>query len=181
MLGIAHDDDAGAVNVQMRGRKVLDLVRFDGLNIRDVPIDFVEAHAIERQRAKLRDQPAGRLEPAGEPAQKTRFARGQFAFRKVAGGQSGNLSQRQRRDFSARLIFCLRRGAKRTGPAAHVQAAAGAITQAPLHANLPVQAARVTTENCVSNDAAKIFRAAAIDRGSRRQHHSLARVRFVDH
>ncbi len=49
LSGVAHNDDAGAVDVEVRRGKALNVLGFDSLHATDELIDLIEVHAINCQ------------------------------------------------------------------------------------------------------------------------------------
>src|SRR5258707_6000152 len=112
LLRVANHDHAGAISAETRRSKALHVGRFDCLNARDIAIDFIQAYAVQRQRAHLTNQSARSFHAARETADETRLARSQFAIWKIARGELWNFRERQRRDLSTGFPFGLPRSAE---------------------------------------------------------------------
>ena len=137
--GVAHNDHAGAVDVEVLRGKALNVFGFHGLHVADELIDLIEVYAIDCQRTYLADEAPGCFQATGKTAVQACLARRQFTVRQIARRQFGNFRERQRRNFRPRNVLCRGCRAERSGPTARVERTAGAVTQAALDANLPIQ------------------------------------------
>src|SRR4051794_6809395 len=140
LLGVADDDYAGVVAVEVCGGKLLDVSCGHALHAADVTIDLIKTKAVKRQRADAADDSGVGLELPAEAADEHGLARPELVAGDGGRAELVHLVDNQPGPLARRFVLRLRRGAERTDFAAQIEGTVRAVAETALDANLFVQA-----------------------------------------